>query len=761
MRKSFSITNTTYKKKFNEETLKRLYPGTQKRPSTAFSSACSMKTAYSTSSENLAKFVERLISHCYLVNKRYTNQENELFEFWTRLPNEEKDKKNLIWEKGENNLYAELIGFFSEDAIAERLYELFQNICGYKTYDTRPIHDYWVSIKLQDKYLKGLNKLNDGELYMLLDEKKQIKKTEILQKQKEEIEKKRKDEELRQKPKTEIYQRLIKKLNSLAQAKDKWKTGKNMINLRKKFRYDNIIEKMINQEFIENKEFRYPEQYAIYDTEHERKVIFKNSIEKNVLRAEKIEKIKEMIQKAKFSDDDLKKTQVFLQRNIENENNALQKCLKKHCIFYHKSMKERTLLNKCFIKEKFLSELYTFCIKNHKNVCKRLFASRAQGAKGGFSAKRKSRYNNYPTAFKSLFFSFFRTLSKNAEGKFVFGSKGNLPFWAPTLKNNCKIHIDSACPLYCRNNTFNKLICVQKDKGNEIYFNPNTELTEPERLNLWKRKDLIAQKQKIFLCLAEAEHCTFEPKLNKKENVYLENEEVIKKRISNKEWVEQMGPNFTESFPLVFKEGIFKKARISFLDGNFTEALKRLSNAFDIDAVKAHFDAKFAIIHKKNLEQEKKKQNLGKREMVSMYDNEQNAKKNVHADDYKNAKNKELCYQVFCIVSEIENYKKAKEKEAKKIEEELKIIKRFKQDKKLIMCETEKGLGNSVVLGNLNNNASLKVNADTPMSYLDATNKANLSTNYQTLHKENYLKDRYFKFFKSIMCPLKYSLIFF
>ena len=76
---------------------------------------------------------------------------------------EDKEKKNLIWEKGENNLYAELMGFFSEDAVAERLYELFQNICGYKTYDTRPLHDYWVSLKLQDKYLKGLNKLNDSK----------------------------------------------------------------------------------------------------------------------------------------------------------------------------------------------------------------------------------------------------------------------------------------------------------------------------------------------------------------------------------------------------------------------------------------------------------------------------------------------------------------------------------------------------------------------------------------------------------------------
>jgi len=761
MRKSFSITNTTYKKKFTEETLKRLYPGTQKRPSTAFSSGCSMKTAYSTSSENLSKFAERLITHFYLVNKRYTNQENDLFEFWTKLSNEEKEKKNLIWEKGENNLYAELIGFFSEDAIAERLSDLFQNICGYKTYDTRPLHDYWVSLKLQDKFLKGINKLNDGELYMLLDERKQTKKDQIAQKQNDELNKKRKEEEQRQKPKTEVYQRLMKKLNSLAQAKDKWKTGKNMILLRSKFKYDNIIDKMIRQEFFENKEFRYPEQYALYDSEQERKVVFKNSIEKDVRRVENIEKIKEMIQKAKFSDDDFKKTQVFIAQQIDKENKAFQKLIKKHCVVYHKNMKERTLNNKRFIKEKFLSELYSFCLKYHKNVCKRLFNTRAQGAKGGYGAKRKPRYNNYPHAFKTLFYSVFRTLSKSAEGKFVFGNKANLPFWAPALRNNCKIHKDSECPLYCRINTFNKQIRLQKDKGNEIFFNPNTELSEAERLNLWKRKDLLEQKQKIFLCLSEAEHCTFEPKLNKKENEYLENEEIIKKRISNKEWVEHMGPNFTSSFPLVYKEGTFKKARIAFLDGNFSEAFKRLSNAFDIDAIKSFFDPKYALVYKKKIEEERKRQLFagGKKEMVSMYDNEQNAKKNVQPDDYKNAKNKELCYQVYCMVSEMESYKKAKEKEAKKIEDELKIINRIKNDKNLPNSEST---GKTIRIDSFakNANASLiNVNNNTSAAAVrfDATaEKSNFATtNYQTLHKENYLKDRYFKFFKSIMCPLK------
>ena len=143
---------------------------------------------------------------------------------------------------------------------------------------------------------------------------------------------------------------------------------------------------------------------------------------------------------------------------------------------------------------------------------------------------------------------------------------------------------------------------------------------------------------------------------------------------------------------------------------------------------------------------EKKKKNVNKNEIVSLFDQDKNAKKkNVQPDNFKNGKNRELCYQVFCMVSEIECYKKGREREAKKIEEELKIIKKYKNDKSLILKDTQ---NLSIQQGkSINNNSNVNVN--------DSTMKGNLSTNMNTMNKENFLKDRYFKFFKSIMCPLK------
>jgi len=58
-----------------------------------------------------------------------------------------------------------------------------------------------------------------------------------------------------------------------------------------------------------------------------------------------------------------------------------------------------------------------------------------------------------------------------------------------------------------------------------INFNTNfnlkgnkKKLIEKETLNLWKRPDVKKEKEKIFMCFEDAEHCTFEPKLTKNIN---------------------------------------------------------------------------------------------------------------------------------------------------------------------------------------------------------------------------------------------------
>ena len=80
--------------------------------------------------------------------------------------------------------------------------------------------------------------------------------------------------------KEEEEEELQKKFDELSKPKDRYKTGRVMLKLQDQFKYDNIIKKMIKSEFQDNKLFKFPEEYAVRDNDEQRKIIFKNSLEK-------------------------------------------------------------------------------------------------------------------------------------------------------------------------------------------------------------------------------------------------------------------------------------------------------------------------------------------------------------------------------------------------------------------------------------------------------------------------------------------------
>ena len=73
-----------------------------------------------------------------------------------------------------------------------------------------------------------------------------------------------------------------KLINELAQPKDKYKTGRVMLELKKQFKYDNVIKKMIKNEFKDNKLFKFPEEYAIRDEEEEKDTFFKHDLNRDI-----------------------------------------------------------------------------------------------------------------------------------------------------------------------------------------------------------------------------------------------------------------------------------------------------------------------------------------------------------------------------------------------------------------------------------------------------------------------------------------------
>jgi hypothetical protein len=300
------------------------------------------------------------------------------------------------------------------------------------------------------------------------------------------------------------------------------------------------------------------------------------------------------------------------------------------------------------------------------------------------------------------------------------------------------------------------VIATQRTKNFNILYNLNDQkLEDDERLHLWKRKDedLVNLKSKIFLCLSEAEHCTFEPKINKNENDMriLSKEDIINKRISNKAWVGKMGENFSTRFPLKYKEGVLKKVNNMFMDGKFSEVLKILEEAFELDPIRAHFDPKFNVIYKKRLEDEVKKKNEenmkegGNKKIHNIHDllfahHVGGEKKKVpEKDDFANMKNRQLCLEVYDMLKIMDHYKKNKLKAAKRIKDEIHLVETTKLEIKN---------GKSV--------HDININVSSNVINLQDTGKTGLSkVSVHTIHQENYIKDRYFKFFKTLMCPLK------
>jgi hypothetical protein len=69
----------------------------------------------------------------------------------------------------------------------------------------------------------------------------------------------------------EKFSKQENRLAELAKPKDKWQRGKILMQLKKKFPHDIVLQKLIKEEFKENRVFKYPEEYDLFDDEEEYK----------------------------------------------------------------------------------------------------------------------------------------------------------------------------------------------------------------------------------------------------------------------------------------------------------------------------------------------------------------------------------------------------------------------------------------------------------------------------------------------------------
>jgi ferritin len=100
------------------------------------------------------------------------------------------------------------------------------------------------------------------------------------------------------------------RLSELAKPKDKWKRLRILMDLKKKFRHDITLEKMIKEELKDNRVFKYPEEYDLYDDQEDR--LCKHMIDKE-MKKEDLTRGKTLREKFKTLDD---KDLYYLRREV-------------------------------------------------------------------------------------------------------------------------------------------------------------------------------------------------------------------------------------------------------------------------------------------------------------------------------------------------------------------------------------------------------------------------------------------------------------
>lgn len=91
------------------------------------------------------------------------------------------------------------------------------------------------------------------------------------------------------------------RLGELAKPKDKWKRLRILMDLKKKFTHDITLEKMIKEELKDNRVFKYPEEYDLYDDQEDK--LCKHMIDGKGLQVKELGAGKTLREKFKVLDD--------------------------------------------------------------------------------------------------------------------------------------------------------------------------------------------------------------------------------------------------------------------------------------------------------------------------------------------------------------------------------------------------------------------------------------------------------------------------
>jgi hypothetical protein len=196
----------------------------------------------------------------------------------------------------------------------------------------------------------------------------------------------------------------------------------------------------------------------------------------------------------------------------------------------------------------------------------------------------------YPKEFKAHFLGILRNHVEVRKGSYVRLTRAKVPVWIPSSKPS---KVEDKLLTLARSATKST-----NAKGRRA--TPGASLKEIEKFQIhpWNRKDKATKDKlkNIFFTYDDVENCTFKPKITP----YAISGKAEKKEyeIDPESLAKEMGENFKDKYPYVFKSGVYNKALTFFQGGKYVEAMRKLKQGFNVDSLLRNFHPNYETYKK-------------------------------------------------------------------------------------------------------------------------------------------------------------------
>lgn len=310
--------------------------------------------------------------------------------------------------------------FKSDQTFMRRVIVLYEKAVAPQLRSNDKVFEFYKSFTDQEKLTRGIMR-NDAEKVIKdwvkaeVDRiEKQKRGLEALEKLKEMYHKKQSEKVMKEFKNPEVT---AKPLEELCKPKDKWKRGKKLMDLARLFPHDLVLQRMIKDEFKENRVFKYPEEYEIYDDEEEarRKMpkTKKMTIEERRQFYEDVEEKQKLAIEKFIAKENIRQDQIqFAKDQKRNQMKQFNEAMTQEVDTYIENMKNRLNEKREQSQRETLAGIYHRMHDKFPDIMDEKFPHVTYGMKKDSESYKKS----FPQTFKYEFYRRFNIRKKKSRG---------------------------------------------------------------------------------------------------------------------------------------------------------------------------------------------------------------------------------------------------------------------------------------------------------------------------------------------------------